>query len=139
MSNTPQREWKYLSRKPGSLYKQLFVTGRRIAARQLFGHFMSEEEPQTHEQIAADYNLPLGAAAVLEDGEGVFHFLARPQLVDHVGQKPLQQLVDQFARRHLALLAQVQELAVQPVAHGPPLVLLDQPRGINAKGQVVAA
>jgi uncharacterized protein (DUF433 family) len=63
MSTTPN-PYKYLSRKPGSLYKQLFVTGRRIAARQLYGHYMSEEGPRTPEEIAADYNLPL--EAVLE-------------------------------------------------------------------------
>src|SRR6266568_688964 len=63
MSTTPPT-WKYLSRKPGSLYKQLFITGRRMTARQLYGHFMSEEAPMTPEEIAADYNLPL--EAVLE-------------------------------------------------------------------------
>ena len=56
--------WKFLDRKPGSVYKQLFVKGRNIAARTLFGRFLSEEEPRTAEQIAADYELPL--EAVLE-------------------------------------------------------------------------
>jgi uncharacterized protein (DUF433 family) len=63
MSTTPN-PYKYLSRKPGSLYKQLFVTGRRIAARTLYGRHMNEEERMTPEEIAADYNLPL--EAVLE-------------------------------------------------------------------------
>jgi uncharacterized protein (DUF433 family) len=58
MSTTPN-PYKYLSRKPGSLYKQLFVTGRNIAARTLYGRYMSEEEPMTPEEIAADYALPL--------------------------------------------------------------------------------
>ena len=53
--------WKYLARKPGSCYKQLFVKGRNIAARTLYGRYMSEEEPLTPEEIAADYNLPLEA------------------------------------------------------------------------------
>jgi hypothetical protein len=56
--------WKYLGPKPGSSYKQLFVKGRKIAARTLFGDFMNEEEPRTPEQIAEDWNLPL--EAVLE-------------------------------------------------------------------------
>jgi len=53
--------WKYLGPKPGSSYKQLFVKGRKIAARTLFGEFMNEEEPRTPEQIAEDWDLPLGA------------------------------------------------------------------------------
>ncbi|HUG92437.1 MAG TPA: DUF433 domain-containing protein, partial [Planctomycetaceae bacterium] len=51
--------WKYLDRKPGSVYKQLFIKGRNIAARTLYGHYMSEEEPETPEEIAANYDLPL--------------------------------------------------------------------------------
>jgi len=58
MSNT-SHTWKYLDRKPGSCYKQLFVKGRNIAARTLYGRYMSAEEPMTPEEIAADYNLPL--------------------------------------------------------------------------------
>ncbi len=58
MNATPHI-WKYLDRKPGSCYKQLFVKGRNIAARTLYGRCMSAEEPMTAEEIAADYNLPL--------------------------------------------------------------------------------
>jgi uncharacterized protein (DUF433 family) len=57
---TPNR-WVYLDRKPGSLYRQLFIKGRNIAARTLYGQFMSAEEPRTAEQLAADYDLPLEA------------------------------------------------------------------------------
>ena len=53
--------WKHLERKPGSLYRQLFIKDRGIAARTLYGQFVSEEEPRTAEQIAADWNLPLEA------------------------------------------------------------------------------
>jgi uncharacterized protein (DUF433 family) len=58
MSTTPQN-WKYLDRKPGSLYKQLFVKGRNIAARTLYALYVSPEEPMTPEEIAAAYDLPL--------------------------------------------------------------------------------
>jgi uncharacterized protein (DUF433 family) len=51
--------WKYLAPNPKSKYKQLFIKGRRIRARDLFGRFMSAEEPMTPEEIAADYDLPL--------------------------------------------------------------------------------
>lgn len=51
--------WKYLAPKPKSNYKQLFVKGRKIAARTLYGMYVSEEEPMTVEEIAADYDLPV--------------------------------------------------------------------------------
>ena len=52
--------WKYLAPKPKSFYKQLFVN-RRIQARLLYGLYRNAEEPQSPEQIAAAYNLPLEA------------------------------------------------------------------------------
>jgi uncharacterized protein (DUF433 family) len=52
-------QYKYLEPKPKSNYKQLFVKGTRIMARILYGQYMSQEEPRTVEQIAADYNLPV--------------------------------------------------------------------------------
>ena len=58
MNATPHT-WTYLDLKPGSSYKQLFVKGRNIAARTLYGRYMSAAEPMTPEEIAADYNLPL--------------------------------------------------------------------------------
>src|SRR5437870_6655284 len=61
MNASNSNPWVYLDRKPGSLYRQLFIKGRNIAARTLYGHFMSEEEPRTPEQIAEDYELPIEA------------------------------------------------------------------------------
>jgi uncharacterized protein (DUF433 family) len=58
MSTNPPT-WKYLTRKPGSAYRQLFVRDRWIRARTLYGMYMNEEMPMTPEEIAADYNLPL--------------------------------------------------------------------------------
>jgi len=63
MSTTPNN-YKYLARKPKSVYKQLFIKDRWVAARTLYGMYVSEEAPRTPEEIAADYNLPL--EAVLE-------------------------------------------------------------------------
>lgn len=54
-------QYKFLERNPKSNYKQLFVKGTRIMARILYGQYMSEEEPRTPEEIAADYNLPVEA------------------------------------------------------------------------------
>src|SRR5437870_10731476 len=62
MSTQPQPPWKYLARKPGSHYKQLFVNGR-IAARTLFSYFVPGEDwpGQTVEEIADGYGLPVEA------------------------------------------------------------------------------
>jgi uncharacterized protein (DUF433 family) len=61
MSTSSVSQWVYLNRKPGSLYRQLFIKGRNIAARTLYGHFLNDLEPRTMEQIAQDYQLPLEA------------------------------------------------------------------------------
>ncbi|HEX5106070.1 MAG TPA: hypothetical protein VFV87_19760 [Pirellulaceae bacterium] len=58
------QQYKYLAPKPKSAYKQLFVKGRGIFARTLYGAYMSEEMPMTPEEIAADRDLPV--EAVLE-------------------------------------------------------------------------
>jgi hypothetical protein len=66
MSTQPVKPWKYLARKPGSNYQQLFIIGTKFSARQLYGQtFGDEEEPgRTPEELAADFSLPL--EAVLE-------------------------------------------------------------------------
>jgi len=61
MKPTPATTWKFLAPNPKSAYKQLFVKGRRIRARSLYGMYMSAEEPRTAAEIAVDYNLPLAA------------------------------------------------------------------------------
>ena len=62
--STQPTNYKYLTRKPKSVYKQLFIKDRWISARTLYGMYAREENPMTPEEIAADYNLPL--EAVLE-------------------------------------------------------------------------
>ncbi len=62
--STNSHPYKYLTRKPKSVYKQLFIKDRWISARTLYGKYAREEEPMTPEEIAADYELPL--EAVLE-------------------------------------------------------------------------
>ena len=54
--------WKYLSRKPKSLYKQLFIhdQGRWVSARTIYGQAVGDGA-RTREQLAEDYNLPLEA------------------------------------------------------------------------------
>lgn len=53
-----QTQWKFLDHKPGSLYRQLFVKGHRIAAFDLFCNYMNEG-PQSFERVAAEYDLPV--------------------------------------------------------------------------------
>jgi uncharacterized protein (DUF433 family) len=59
--STNSNQYKYLARKPGSYYKQLFVKDRWIFARTLYGWHVNEEQPMTLEEIAADWDLPLEA------------------------------------------------------------------------------
>jgi uncharacterized protein (DUF433 family) len=61
MSTPTPKSWVYLAPDPGSSYKQLFIKERRIRARTLYGHYMSETSPMTPEEIAADYDLPVDA------------------------------------------------------------------------------
>jgi uncharacterized protein (DUF433 family) len=61
MNTDPITIWKHLAPNPKSAYKQLFIKGRRIRARDLYGMYMSAEEPMTPAEIAADYGLPIEA------------------------------------------------------------------------------
>jgi uncharacterized protein (DUF433 family) len=60
MSTTPN-PYKYLARKPKSVYKQLFIKDRWISARTLYGLHVNEEMPMTIEEIAFNYDLPVEA------------------------------------------------------------------------------
>jgi hypothetical protein len=59
MEAQPTTTWKHLAPKPGSKYRQLFVKGRNISARGLYGCYARDDEPMTPEQIATDRNLPI--------------------------------------------------------------------------------
>ena len=61
MTPTVSTTWNYLAPNPKSAYKQLFVLGRRIRARTLYGLYMSADEPMTPEEIAREYDLPVEA------------------------------------------------------------------------------
>lgn len=52
--------FRYLTRKPGSVNRQLYVRDRWVAARTLYGALFGEAA-RTIEEIAADYELPLEA------------------------------------------------------------------------------
>lgn len=59
METQPQTTWKFLERRPKSSYKQLFVKGRRLPARTIYGQHVNDEEPQTIQELARDYDLPI--------------------------------------------------------------------------------
>ena len=61
MNPSTSTTWKHLAPNPKSAYKQLFIRGRRIRARTLYGLFMSAQEPMTPEEIAREYDLPVEA------------------------------------------------------------------------------
>jgi uncharacterized protein (DUF433 family) len=63
MNDETPIQWKYLAHKPGSNYQQLFIKGRNIAARTLYGlTFPGEDWPgRSPQELAADYDLPLDA------------------------------------------------------------------------------
>src|SRR5438105_1621983 len=57
-------KWKYLAPRPGSSYRQLFVMGRGLMARTLYGQSVPSfdtGEFRTPEELAEDYGLPLEA------------------------------------------------------------------------------
>jgi hypothetical protein len=61
MSASTPNNWVYLDRKPGSLYRQLFVKGPNIAALTLYRASVREEDARTPEQLAEDFELPIEA------------------------------------------------------------------------------
>jgi hypothetical protein len=63
MSTERPTNWKYLGRKSGSNYQQLFIVGRNVAARTLYGlTFPGDDWPgRTPQELSVDYDLPLGA------------------------------------------------------------------------------
>ena len=58
--STNSKPYKYLVRKPKSVYKQLFVKERWISARTLYGKYAREGSPMTPEEIAGDYVRAIG-------------------------------------------------------------------------------
>lgn len=57
---TAATKYKHLVRKPNSLYRQLFIRDRWIAARTLYGLSVGDDA-LTPREIAGNYDLPLEA------------------------------------------------------------------------------
>jgi uncharacterized protein (DUF433 family) len=70
MSTEAQPQYQHLEARPGSNYKQLWLTGRRIRAA-VVDEEVHGPDPRTPEEFARDYEVPL--EAVLE----VLDYVAR--------------------------------------------------------------
>ena len=68
-------DYKYLKRKRGSRYRQLFVNGR-IMAEILYRETVGLE-PRTAEEVAADYGLPVEAVL-----EAIHYCQHNPEILD---------------------------------------------------------
>ena len=55
-----QVEYKFLESRPRSNYQQLWVKGRHMRAEVIYRYTVGPE-PETPEQVAAEYNLPVDA------------------------------------------------------------------------------
>jgi hypothetical protein len=60
---TSSNNYRYLRRKPGSNYKQLWIfdKGRYVFATTAYADYVNEESPMTVEEIAEDHDLPIEA------------------------------------------------------------------------------
>src|SRR6266566_2667498 len=99
------------------------------------------EELDDSPRVAAVFQhaeLPVGARSLRQDRVHILDRLSRAKLVDDVVHE-LEQLEREVAHRHLGLLAEVDQLAIDPVADRPPLVLGDQSRHVLAKTEVARA
>ena len=63
MTPSTSTTWNHLAPNPKSAYKQLFIAGRRIRARVIYGWYACSE-PMTPAEIAREFQLPI--EAVLE-------------------------------------------------------------------------
>src|SRR5436305_11655755 len=79
--------------------------------------------------------LPVGAAALVQDRVDVFQFFARVQFIDDVIDE-IKILAHQVAGRNFLLLAEIHQLAVESIARGAPLVLHDQGSAIETESLI---
>src|SRR5947209_3444252 len=76
---------------------------------------------------------------LLENAIGVLDFFATAKLIDDITNEPLDHLANEVTGWEFFLFTEIDELAIQSVAHGPPFVLFDQVGRIDTKGHVVTA
>src|SRR5438046_1790858 len=84
---------------------------------------------------AVHLELAVGARPVGEDRPHVLDLASAIQLVDDIVDE-LEKLERELAHRHFCPAAEVDQLAVEPPARRPPLVLFDQAAMIRAEAEV---
>src|SRR3954454_6208862 len=85
--------------------------------------------------VAVHVDLTLGARPVGENLLHVLHFAAAPEIVEHVVDE-LEEFEREIAHRHLAPLAEVDQLAVDAPPRSAPLVLFDQRPVVAAEPEI---
>src|SRR6266545_3916774 len=85
-----------------------------------------------------DAQLSVGAGAVVQDPLDACDFLPRAELVDHVVHE-LEHFARELAKRNFLLLAEVDQLALDAIADGAPLVFEDQGATVAAPPDVLRA
>src|SRR5687767_284610 len=88
-------------------------------------------------RLAVHAQLAIGAGAIAENRPDIFDLAPAAQLVDDVVHE-LEQLDGEVAHRHFLPASEVDQLAVESPARGPPLVLFDQPAVIDAESEITA-
>ena len=82
--------------------------------------------------------LAIRAGAFAHDSFDVRHLLPAPQFIDF-GRDEFEHFVEQAARLDFRFAAEIDQLAVEPVARGAPAVLIDDAPAIDAEAQCSAA
>ncbi len=99
---------------------------------------MIDHGPEVAVGRVVDAQLAIGAGAVVEHVFDGLDVCGRAEFVDLFGHQ-FQKFAHELAGRHFFILAEVDHLAVQPIAHGPPLVLQNQFPPVDPKRHVPAA
>src|SRR6185295_20200737 len=87
-------------------------------------------------RLLPDGDLAVRSRSVAQNLVNVSYFLAAAQLVHDVVDEG-EQLVDQGHAGHLLLLAEVDQLAGDAVAGGPPFVLVEQQATVEAEAEIL--
>jgi hypothetical protein len=80
--------------------------------------------------------LRAGAAWIIEQGAQIVHFLAAAQVVKHIIDE-IEHLADGVAHTQAAVTREINYVGIQTIAHGAPLVLLDQVTRDDGRAQIM--
>src|SRR5262245_60564345 len=98
--------------------------GSLYALRRLFDQLIHDRLETPGPLVGGE--LTVRAGPLRENPIRVLDFIPAAELVDDVVHEPGDHLANQLGRRKLPALAEVDQLAVEAITAGPPLVLLDE-------------